>query len=363
MNPFIPIIIPTFQPDAHLLELVAALAEGGADAIVIVDDGSGDDFSEVINSARELAGDRGCVLTHKKNMGKGASLKTAFAYILENYPQATGVVTADSDGQHSPACVLKIARCLSANPQSFVLGVRTFDSRGIPRKSKFGNTLTIKVLRYVTGICIQDTQTGLRGIPRDFMQYLLAVRGERFEFEMQMLLESVGRCPILEVPIETIYEPKESYQTHFNPVADSIKIYRILGKKFFRFIFASMFCFAIDLTLFTLFCRFFDTRVPGYYVALSTLAARFVSASINYTINYKMVFKPDAKAGIAELRFLLTSVAQMSLSAGFTTLGVIAFHHVPETIIKAIVDMVLFFVNYKVQQKFVFRTTPPKIQK
>ena len=84
-------------------------------------------------------------------------------------------------------------------------------------------------MKYLTGITVSDTQTGLRGIPAAFMQELLMVKGERFEFETNMLLETkVRRVSIIEVPIKTIYI-EENKTSHFNPIKDSIKIYMIFG--------------------------------------------------------------------------------------------------------------------------------------
>ena len=226
----IPIIIPAYEPDSNLPLLLHILAENHIGPVIVVDDGSGDQYLAIFEKARSLvAGNGGTVLVHEVNKGKGRALKTAFQYILENYQNVIGAVTADSDGQHTVDCIRKVMETLQAKPQELILGVRDFSGDDIPWKSRFGNNLTEKVFAYVAGVHVSDTQTGLRGIPREFMRDLLDVAGERFEFETQMLLESVNRYPISEVEIETIYDSVEEHQTHFDPVADSIKIYRILG--------------------------------------------------------------------------------------------------------------------------------------
>ena len=252
----IPVIIPAYEPDERLIALLEDFQEKGIRNVIVVNDGSGDAHTEVFERAQAILRDLdGTYLSHEVNRGKGRALKTAFAWVLENEPEALGVVTADSDGQHTVDCIRAVMQRLREQPQALVLGVRTFDGKDVPWKSAFGNKLTMKVLGYVSGVRVSDTQTGLRGIPRAFMRDLLDVPGERFEFETQMLLETSGRYPIEEVPIRTIYDSKENHQTHFNPLKDSVRIYRILGAKIIKYLFASLSSSVLDLILIAHFCR------------------------------------------------------------------------------------------------------------
>ncbi len=236
MKEIIPIIIPAYEPDERLIELIHNLTQS-EEQIVIVDDGSGSAYTSIFDKCRIALGNKGIILSHETNRGKGRALKTAFSFVLENYPDAVGIVTADSDGQHTQLAIASVKEELKKHPNALILGVRSFDGDGIPWKSVFGNKLTVKILSYVSGVRISDTQTGLRGIPKEFTRQLLEVKGERFEFETEMLVESAGEYPIIEIPIETIYDSKENHQTHFNPIVDSIKIYRIFGKILLKYIF------------------------------------------------------------------------------------------------------------------------------
>lgn len=297
----------------------------------------------------------GVILTHETNKGKGRALKTAFQYVLEHVPNAVGVVTADSDGQHTVACIQKIKQSLAETPKDFILGVRDFHGAGIPWKSRFGNQLTEKIFRYLTGVHIHDTQTGLRGIPRDFMQKLLGVRGERFEFEMRMLLKGAENYHIEEITIETIYDSKENHQTHFDPIGDSIKIYKILGGRFLKYIVSSFSASVLDLVLFSIFCFCLQGLVSQWYIVAATVAARLISAAYNYLMNYKLVFQSGASPGQAGVKYAILAILQMSASAALVTLFVRLTHVVPEVIIKGAVDTILFFLSYYVQQQYVFR--------
>ena len=353
MNSLIPIIIPAYEPDMRLIRLLEELSIR-KNLIIIVNDGSGQEYEPIFERAKAILREDGIILTHKTNRGKGRALKTAFSYILERFPNAIGAVTADSDGQHNMKAIESVEKALMSNQMSLVLGIRDFNDIGIPWKSKFGNKLTMKVLSYVAGIRINDTQTGLRGIPRSFMEHLLDVPGDRFEFETSMLIESVGYYSIIEVPIETIYDSKENHKTHFRPVTDSLKIYCILGKRFLKYVFSSLSSSILDIVLFTLFCYVFKKENNNLYVVFSTIMARIFSAIYNYFINYKIVFRSQQKVRKTALKYCLLAIMQMGLSAILVTLGVHVINVVPEVFIKIPIDFLIFFASYYIQQNYIF---------
>lgn len=358
INPsIIPVIIPAYQPDERLLQLLDELVPIAPGPVILVDDGSGPAYGRIFARAVMLIQMRGgCLLTHEKNRGKGRALKTAFSFIEKKFPRAIGAVTADSDGQHSPACINKVADELRRCPDSLVLGVRTFDGEDVPWKSRTGNKLTAALMKYLTGLSVRDTQTGLRGIPLSFMKELRSVKGERFEFEMRMLLESADRYPIRQVPIQTIYDSREHHQTHFHPVRDSVRIYRILGERFLKYIFSSLSSAALDLGLFAVFSAFFLKTLPtAVYIPAATIAARVLSAAYNYAVNYKVVFRSREKGTKAAGKYLVLAAAQMAASALIVNGLVRAFPTIPAVAIKAVTDTLLFFVSYSIQRKLVFQ--------
>ncbi|MCR5592606.1 MAG: bifunctional glycosyltransferase family 2/GtrA family protein [Saccharofermentans sp.] len=352
----IPIVIPSYEPDERFPAILKDLKQAGLGPVIVVDDGSGDDYISFFNEAEDLVKDLGgVVLHHDGNKGKGRALKTAFSYILDNMPESIGCVTADSDGQHSVNCIKKCMSALTEHPDDLVLGVRDFSGEDVPFKSRAGNTITIKVCSFLCGVKVSDTQTGLRAIPKAFMKELLDVEGERFEFETQMLIESKDKYPIFEVPIETIYDSKENHQTHFNPVKDSIRIYKLFGKMFAKFIFSSLSSCVIDLLLFALFCKVFSSVIgSAFYVTVATVLARVISATYNYLVNYKLVFKSGKSHTSSFPKYVVLAIVQMSLSAGIVTLLVMLFTGVPELAFKIPVDVILFLLSYYVQRRFVY---------
>ena len=345
----IPIVIPSYEPDEKLPALLKKLRESGFTNIVVVDDGSGKAYDRFFDEARETY--RCKVLHHAVNQGKGRALKTAFNFCLQEFPGLVGVITADSDGQHTPDCILDCAEALIEHPDSLILGCRCFEGEDVPVRSEFGNKCTRVVMKYLTGITVSDTQTGLRGIPAAFMQQLLMVKGERFEFETNMLLETKTRkIPIVEVPIKTIYI-EENKTSHFNPIKDSVRIYMIFGK----FLFSSLSSSVVDLVLFSVFCfllRDMDFQVVSYITA-ATVLARILSAFYNYSMNYKVVFQSETSVKQSLPRYIGLAVVQMSFSALLVNKLYPLFGGV-EVLVKIPVDVLLFFLSFVIQREFVY---------
>lgn len=352
----IPIVIPSYEPDERFPAILEDIDRAGMGPVIVVDDGSGTDYGHFFEDAeRIITRLGGVVLHHEVNKGKGRALKTAFTYILEKMPDAAGCITADSDGQHSVECINKCMDALKEHPDDLILGVRDFSGEDVPVKSRFGNNLTAKICNYLCGVKVTDTQTGLRGIPRGFMAELLDVEGERFEFETRMLIATKDRYPILEVPIKTIYDSKENHQTHFNPIKDSIRIYRIFGVIFAKFLFSSLSSCLIDLALFHIFCLAFSEIINApLYATVATVGARILSAGYNYLVNYKFVFGSGKKHTSSFPRYVVLAVIQMCLSAGLVTLFVWFFPGVRELWFKIPVDVVLFIMSFYIQRRFVY---------
>ncbi|MBO6239860.1 MAG: bifunctional glycosyltransferase family 2/GtrA family protein [Butyrivibrio sp.] len=346
----IPIIIPAYEPDEKLVKLVEELNRAELKPIVVVNDGSDKDkFGGIFSKVRENGA---VVLEHAVNMGKGRALKTAFNYCLNRYEDLKGVITADSDGQHTLEDIRKCIDVLLRNPDTLVLGVRNFDESGIPARSVFGNKVTRRIMKLLVGIAITDTQTGLRGIGPDFMRYLLTEDGERFEFETNMLIATKDQgIKIIEVPIRTIYL-EENKSSHFNPIVDSVRIYAI----FLKFLFSSLSSSVVDMVMFSIFCAVFrNVPLAIGYIMVATILARVISAVYNFLINYKIVFKGKGDTAMAAVKYFLLAVCIMLLSGLFVTVGHGLFSGLPEIVVKVPVDCLLFLLSFIVQREVVYK--------
>ena len=352
------ILIPSLEPDERLPAYIQKLKEGGFGHIVVVDDGSGDAYRPIFDEANAV--EDTVVLRHEVNKGKGVALKTGYRYILENLPDITGVITADADGQHTVKDCLRMAEQLESGKRALYLGSRDFNLENIPPKSRSGNKITSTVFKLLYGQYLPDTQTGLRAFRKEELPFMAEVEGERYEYEMKVLIAcSRARIPMIPITIETIYE-NANEGTHFHPIRDSWRIYKVIFGSFFKFMASSLTCWAIDQGLFNLLnlAVFANGEKKSVEIILiSTVIARVVSATINFLINRKYVFGERGKAVSSFLRYVILCAAIMLLSAGGTWL--LGRTGMSSTIAKLITDAVLYFVSYRFQERWVFKEDKP----
>jgi len=354
------VLIPALHPSEGFPTFVAELAESGMN-VVVIDDGSGPEFAHIFGLVASIAG--ATVLTHSHNRGKGRALKTGFQYCLDR-TDIDGIVTADSDGQHTRNDIVAVAAALSNAPISrsaSVLGVREFDLPSVPRKSAAGNKLTSRVVQILFGRRFKDTQTGLRGFGRSLIPLMLSVRGDRFEYEMNSLLRLVhDQVTILEVPIATVYHDIENSQSHFRPVRDSLRIYAVIFKQFFFFTASSLIGSAADILLFTLLINLLfegDSAASGVFAA--TLGARIGSAVLNFVLNRRAVFSDDSSRRRGVLRYATLAVGLVICSTiGVSVLAPLTGGHVVYA--KAAIDTVLFVASFLIQKRWVFAAKSPR---
>jgi glycosyltransferase involved in cell wall biosynthesis len=335
-----PILIPAFQPGSQLPALVEQLVQRAVSLIVIVDNASGPDYAGVFESCSAFPQVR--ILRHPANLGKGASLKTGIRYVLESFPDSGGVVTADADGQHDPDDIVAVAQALARNPECLVIGCRQFD-RQVPLRSRVGNRLTRALSRVILGQRVQDSQTGLRGLPVKVLADFLDLPSNGYEFELEMLIAAkhLG-LTIVEQRIRTIYEPGNP-TSHFDPLRDSLKIYRVL----FRFSLLWLLTTALDCLAFYF----------AYHTAASVLAAQVIGRSaaglFNYSPARKAAFLSRERHGVLIPRYILVAVASAGASYGLIRL-LANFFGMDPIRAKIIAESLLFAVNFILMRDFVF---------
>ncbi len=356
------VIIPALNPDSRLIELTEKLLDAGAEHIIVVNDGSKDGCKHIFDSLAQ----RCTVVTHAVNLGKGRALKSAFNELLLRFPGGVGAVTADSDGQHSVQDIMRLAENLKRNPHSLILGVRDFTGNHVPWKSKAGNNWSRRMFRWFAGVNVSDTQTGLRGIPIDFIRRLMNTAGERFEFESTMLIEAGKRhVPIAEQVIETIYL-ENNKGTHFHPWRDSLLIMKVLFAHTVNT--AMLFCGSallsavIDLSLFAMLIKWIVPKSglsEAWQLFLAVAGARIISSFCNYLMNRNLVF--GRNSGLLKMtdvrslgRYYLLCAAVMLCSYALTYL--LKYINTPcdVVIVKALADIILFVLGFVIQKTVIF---------
>ncbi len=335
------IVIPAFRPLQSLAQIVARLAEMRFERIAIVDDGSGAFYDETFSACARIPGVD--LLRHPENLGKGAALKTGIRHILSVCPDIEGVVTADADGQHDPADIARVAARMAELPDRLVLGSRQF-GRDVPWRSRIGNLATRRLVRWLVGHNLKDTQTGLRGIPRSLLEALLEIGSSGYEFELDMLIAARHHgCAVEELDIQTLYEPGNP-SSHFNPLYDSMRVWFVL----LRFTLLSLATSVVDNLIFL--AAFFSTGgiVP------SQVAGRAGAILFNYPAARRAVFLSHERHGKLLPRYLLLVVA--SGAASYALIAFIrSFSTWPVAAAKMIAESILFPVNFVIQREYVFR--------
>lgn len=336
-------LVPSYEPDNRLLDVVDELAVQGLD-VVVVDDGSGRDYENLFARAAEKA----TVLGYINNCGKGVALKIGLDHILKTYSADTVVVTVDGDGQHATADVLACAEAAGASRGSLVIGVRDFGAKGVPARSRVGNVITRGIFGATSGVHVSDTQTGLRAFSLPLARKISEIGGDRFEYEMNVLYACVEwGVPICEVPIQAIYHDSNK-ASHFHVLRDSMLIYRSI----LEYVGASFVSFVCDYLMFALLAALL-LPFGQLGIVISNVCARLVSATLNFALNRVVVFKSTESLYTTAVRYVLLAASILVINTcaiAFLT----SVAHVPTLIAKLIVESALFVLSWVAQNRAVF---------
>ena len=339
------LIIPAYKPAVELLGLLEQFRGNDDFLPIVVDDGSGPDFLPIFDALPPGV----TLLRHPENRGKGAALKTAFRHVLEACPQCGLAVTADADGQHRYEDILRVCKTAAERPGTLVLGSRKFEG-DVPLRSRLGNGITRKVFSVASGVSVYDTQTGLRAFDREVMKTFVDIPGERYEYEINMLLTAAqSGIPIVEEWIETVYI-EDNASSHFNPFKDSLKIYMCI----FKFAASSLLAFAIDYVLALLLKALTAAWPAALSLNFSVIVARLVSATVNFSVNRRVVFKGNESLGKAVLKYAALAGVVLVLNLALMHLLTIRLGW-SFALSKILVEVLLFCMNFVIQGKFVYR--------
>ncbi len=354
------VVIPCLNPDDRMVDYVQALSDQGFAQIIVVNDGSAESYDSFFHRAEVI--DRCVVLRHVENRGKGCALKTAMRYYLESCSGYDGIITADADGQHTLEDATNIATIMSFMDDALILGSRDFSQDDVPARSRFGNRATSVVFKLAHGRYLRDTQTGLRGIPHKLVPVFADLRGDRYEYEMNMLIECSRRnIKMVEEPIKTVYIDDNS-SSHFKVIRDSGKIYWIILRDLAMYIFSGIVSFIADQGIFNLMDLLLLPMIAGAlldsksftWIAIAGGVARIISSLINFALNKRLAFHNNEKGAKFLLKYALLVVLVLAASSLLVWM-ITSVTSIPKAIVKPVVDLVLVLINYTIQRTWVFR--------
>lgn len=344
-------LIPAFEPGPRLPRLVAELlAADPTLGVLVVDDGSGPAHHAVFAEARAAGAE---LLRLPRNLGKGAALKAGMRRLAHRHP-GSGVVTADADGQHAVADIVAVAADVRAadggerEGRTLVLGCRAFDGE-VPLRSRFGNGVSRRLFRAAAGWRLSDTQTGLRGFSAAMIPWLLGVPGDRFEYEQRVLL-GLRRAGFAarERRIATVYIAGNE-SSHFRPVLDSARVMLPV----LVFAASSLLGFAVDTA------ALFALHAATGALVPSIVAARVLSASVNFAVNRRMVFLRRGRGGVWREAAGYALLAVLLLVSNIVWMSCLTDAGMPLWAAKLVTEVVLFITSYRAQCSAVFADPPP----
>lgn len=336
------VVIPAYKPDKTLTVIADQLWCCGC-KIVVVDDGSGKEYRHIFDSLKDIC----IVLTHLENRGKGEAIKTALRYIKDEVWGCDVVGAMDADGQHMTEDMMKLSEFSRKHRNALALGIRSV-GKEMPIKSRLGNQITRTVFQLISGVNVSDTQTGLRAFSPELIPELLKVGGDRYEYEMNVLITFAKKgIPIVEFPIHTIYRDKYNSCSHFRAFKDSVRVYRDI----FKFTLSSLSSFVLDYILFFMLMLVFPHK--AFYVLFANIAARVVSAFYNYAMNCRFVFHSEKRFGTAAGYFALAGVILVLNSILLETF--VNMLHFSVYSAKLLTECLLFLVSWLIQNSIIFQ--------
>jgi len=213
------VVIPAYQAVATIGEVVSQTLDALPDAnLIVVDDGSEDGTGEAGR------GKGTTVVTHPRNRGKGAALRTGLARACADGAEV--IVTIDADGQHPAAEIPRLLQPIAAGAADLVLGARARNG-AMPVSRRLTNWLSASVASRIGRQAITDAQTGFRAFTRALAERIQPA-GDRYEFEANFLLEALRagyRVTSVEVP--TIY----GAPSHFRYFGDTWRMVRAFAQQ------------------------------------------------------------------------------------------------------------------------------------
>jgi glycosyltransferase involved in cell wall biosynthesis len=204
------IVMPAHNEERTIGSVLDALKREGYSKVIVVDDGSED-------RTAEIARKRGAVvISHPKNRGLGAALRTGLKVALER--GADRAVTFDSDGQHDPKSVRKLLEALDGG--DLAIGVR--EHLGIPFHKRVGN-FGLNFITYLFSGVFTDSQSGSRAFNRRALKKV-RIKSDRYEVSSEIIIQAKRHgLRLKEVPVKCFYT---SYsKARGTTIASGLKIF------------------------------------------------------------------------------------------------------------------------------------------
>lgn len=211
------VLVPTYNEEENIRELIRRLKKIQKLKIIVIDDGSTDSTSEIVQKIGVT------LIRHTRNKGKAEAIKTGFKYVLKNYPSVKYVVLLDADMQYYPEDALKLLKPLETGEADFVTGYRSWNS--VPFRHSLGNFVWRTTFNILFGTNFKDTNCGYMALTRRTMEMMGRILHGGYILENAMFIKAVrSKLRIKQVPVRVVYNEKRG-------VASGIRV--VLGLMLF----------------------------------------------------------------------------------------------------------------------------------
>jgi len=205
--------IPAFNEEKIIKNVIKKTLEF-VDQVIVCDDGSSDNTTNISKNAGAH------VITHNKNLGKGAAMKTLFDYVKNT--DAEIIVTIDGDGQFLPEEIPKIIKPIKEKNADIVIGYR-FDDDKMPSYRKIGNKFLDKVTNLASELPFRDTQGGFRAYSKKAIDEI-NFNTKGFGVDAEILVDaSTKKLKIVEEKVTVIYNTGTNTSTK-SPISHSAEV-------------------------------------------------------------------------------------------------------------------------------------------
>jgi len=219
------ILIPAYNEGKYIKDVILECRRYNND-IIVVDDGSTDNTSEILKSVKDLSGPEVIIIGHEVNQGKGEALKTGCHYAVQN--EYSGVITIDADGQHKVSEIADFLNAIQTKNPDVIVGSRLKNPGGMPFIRLFTNLFTSWLISMIAGKKINDVQSGFRYLSYDVLKNI-KLETKNFDTEPEILLKASWMdYKIINIPISTIYH--KDFVSHVNPFKDTLKFFKLIFK-------------------------------------------------------------------------------------------------------------------------------------
>lgn len=217
-------LIPAFNAAKSLGPVVSGTREFMSE-VIVVDDGSSDATAETAKSAGAT------VVRHPHNRGKGAALKSGFAWALEHGYDS--VITLDADGQHLPSEIPKFLRAREETKADLIIGGRAHLFEAMLPRRRMANRFSAWSIARASRTKVTDSQSGFRLYSAGLLRNA-RLRTDGFDLESEVIVRAgLGGFRVITIPIELGFVDGLS-TSHYKPLKDTLRIaWTVFRARFF----------------------------------------------------------------------------------------------------------------------------------